>query len=366
MFHNVFGAINVRGARDKVSSMRIMPWILNRLTAVPLARRVTIQSWFLAALNLPFVSSVYDKLYFSTQVGRKASRLPRVVSIEAYNVCNLKCVMCPYPDMSRPKVKMSMELFSQIVANAVEARINELNLNVYNEPLLDDSLFTRIGYAKSRGMRVGFSTNGTVLTAEKAGQILRSGLDWIIVSIDGASKETFESIRIGADFDDVVRNTRQLVELRNASQLEKPVVTVCCVVQKDNYREFASQPRQFHQLFKGVDVINVGVVDTRRDDKTESVFNLRMRAKAKRVYPCPRLWLELTVLSSGKVALCCMDYDGSVELGDLNRQRIEEVWESTKFRDIRRLHLTRQGTAVFLCSTCDIPYQHGVYGWWKL
>ncbi len=349
-----------------MTSLRIIPWVLERLTVIPLAKRVTMQSRLLAAKNLPLVASVYDWLYFSTQVRRKALRLPKLVSIECDNVCNLKCVMCPYPDMSRPKVKMSMELFSKIVDNAVEVGIKELNLNVYNEPLLDSSIFDRITYAKSRGMRVGFSTNGTLLTEARAEQIIQSGLDWIVISIDGASKETYERIRIGADFDDVIRNTQQLVELRKASHTDKPVVTVSCVVQKDNYTELTTQLEHFRRLFKEVGAVNVGVVDSRKDDKTKSVLNLQVEAKTKRVYPCQRLWLELVVLSSGKVVLCCMDYNGSVELGDLNSQRIEEIWESSKFSNIKQLHLTRQGTAISLCSTCKVPYQYGVYGWWKL
>lgn len=77
------------------------------------------------------------------------------------------------------------------------------------------------------------------------------------------------------------------------------------------------------------------------------------------VYPCGEIWRSLTVLSSGDVVLCCLDYDGSVNLGNLNEQRIDEIWNSKNFKDIRQLHFNRGGEMIGLCKHC--PYIHG-YG----
>ena len=109
--------------------------------------------------------------------------------------------MCPYPDMTREKVLMSMDLFKKIIDDATTNSIKEVCLNFYNEPLLDPLLFERIKYAKSKGLRVMFNSNGCLLTEEKINALLDSGLDSITFSFDAATKETYEKTRVGGDFE---------------------------------------------------------------------------------------------------------------------------------------------------------------------
>jgi len=206
-------------------------------------------------------------------------------------------------------------------------------------------------------MKVLFVTNGTLLDEHKAREVLELGLDQILFSFDGATKETYETIRRGADFDTTRGNILRFVQERNRRGLRKPTVYVCMVLQKDNYEEVVA----FRNMWRGVaDIVNISPVNTVREDTTYQA-NLEIRYN-RQVYPCHNIWKELTVLSNGKVALCCMDYDGKVVVGDLTRQSIMEVWDSEEFTAIRKLHLAGRTDSIAMCRNCDILHE-SAYLW---
>lgn len=145
-------------------------------------------------INLPLLAHAYRRLYYPVII-KKLSLPPKQITIETYNICNLRCIMCPYPKMTRPKTKMPMSLFQKIVDDASENGFTVLNLSIYGKPLLDDLLFQRIAYAKGKGLKVGLTSNGTLLTSDKIQKILENGLDWIVFSVDSNTKEYYEHIK---------------------------------------------------------------------------------------------------------------------------------------------------------------------------
>jgi MoaA/NifB/PqqE/SkfB family radical SAM enzyme len=310
-------------------------------------------------IEFPIIGEIYHRLYYAV-IKRRAYPHLTAIDIETYNVCNLRCTMCPYPDMTREKVLMSMDLFKKIINDATTNNIRQLCLNFYNEPLLDPLLFERIKYAKSKGLRVMFNSNGCLLTGEKISALLDSGLDSISFSFDGAKKETYEKLRVGANFEKTVNNIMELIKERNRRGLRKPSVTMYFVAQKHNYQEI-SKFKSFWKKF--ADRVSIGLVDTRRmEGLLPEEFELK---KLRRIYPCREIFQHMLIMSNGKVALCCVDYDGSIVLGDLNQQTINELWNSNKINKIRELHLSGQGDKIKLCrdTSCGMLYEEGSYRW---
>jgi MoaA/NifB/PqqE/SkfB family radical SAM enzyme len=168
--------------------------------------------------------------------------------------------MCPYELMTRKKEKMSMELFKRIIDDAVTSGIKVITLNFYNEPLCDDLLFDRIRYARSKGMVVGFFSNGTI---NKNLEILESGLDFIIFSFDGATKDTYEKIRRGANFERTKENIIDLIRERNKRGLSKPHVTISMRIQNENF----SEVKDFKAWGKLADNIHIGPSEDRRRER---------------------------------------------------------------------------------------------------
>lgn len=340
-----------------------MKRVISYLAGLSLAWRELIVRAFLQLINLPMIGAIYHRLYYRV-IKEKASHILSEIDIEIYNVCNLRCIMCPYSDMTREKVQMSMDLFRKIIDDAAANGIKEVGFSNYNEPLLDTLLFERIRYAKSEGLRVHFFSNGTLLTEDRIDALLDSGLDSIECSFDGATKETYERIRVGADFEKTKNGIIQLIEERDRRELAKPSVTIFFVAQKDNYHE----AERFKQFWKQLaNNVSYAVVDSRKTGELLPDELASKRIKPKYLYPCISVFQKLTVLSNGKVALCCFDYDGKAILGDLNKQTINEVWNSDEYKEIRELHLSGRGDKIKLCRDihCRALYRDSAYNWWR-
>ena len=126
------------------------------------------------------------------------------VSVEPSNLCNSRCAMCPYPKNGATKKVMGMELFKKLLTIVSAKEFAILILIFYNEPFLDPLLFERVKYMKSKGLKVSFFPNASVLNESMHEKIFESGIDTISFSVDGA-KKTYEKIRIGLDFDKTVK-----------------------------------------------------------------------------------------------------------------------------------------------------------------
>jgi MoaA/NifB/PqqE/SkfB family radical SAM enzyme len=326
-----------------------------------LKQRDSLEQAFFRFVNLPLLGDIYHQLY-KLQIKRRASRSLNEMEIETYNVCNLKCVMCPYPDMTREKKQMDMGLYEKIIDDAVSSGIRRVGLNFYSEPLLDPLIFKRVQYAKRKGLTVEFYSNGSLLTGDKIESMLDSGLDTVIFSFDGATKSTYEKIRVGANFEDARNNIEALLERKKARGQPGPKIVVYLIVQRDNRDEVGEFKSYWEKI---ADAVWTGEVDARKTDTYRLNNNSTGKIRTKRLYPCKSVFKRLEVMSDGRVALCHLDYDGSMVLGDLTRQSINQVWNSPAYREIRKLQLEGKAHQIPICrdTGCQAPYW-GAYCWW--
>ena len=280
-----------------------------------------------------------------------------LVSIEPTNVCNSKCVMCPYHKMTRPKEVMPMDLFKKIVDDCHNNGIRKFNLNFYNEPFLDPFIFDRIKYLKFKGVYAKLFSNGSVLKEEMINNVFDSGLDEIDFSVDGFKKETYEKIRHGLKFEETVGNILRLINAKKLLGGNKPRINVAFVRQRDNKNEV----EDFKKFWSGkADKIIIAFDDNRNE--TSEFFD--KKAKSMISYPCRKLWTEVVVMSSGKVALCCIDYDGSAVLGDFKSQTLQDIWNGERFKKAREMHLAFRSKEIPICKNCVHSYRMNAKSWW--
>ena len=153
-----------------------------------------------------------------------------------------------------------MDLYKKIIDGVVAFGYTRLNLSHYNEPFLDKNLFERVRYAKTKGMSVGFFSNGTLMTPEKAENTLDADVDWITLSVDGGTKESFEKIRVGASFEETCNNISHLIKLRKERNSNKPVINIhSTIVSKENLES----SKQLTELLNGADTYTMGLADSR-------------------------------------------------------------------------------------------------------
>ena len=164
--------------------------------------------------------------------------LPRELQVEVTGACNLACRMCLVryrAKLGRREGAMCFHTFKALVDELPE--LERITLQGLGEPLLAPDLFQMLDYAARRGVRMGFNTNGTLLTRERSRRLVELGLDWLHVSLDGATRESYEAIRDGSDFERVRGNVIGLVEAMRELGAERPALSLVFVAMRRNVHE---------------------------------------------------------------------------------------------------------------------------------
>jgi radical SAM protein with 4Fe4S-binding SPASM domain len=321
--------------------------------------------------------------------------LPRHLQLEVTSACNLACAMCLVsyrPAVNRAEGAMPMELFRRLVDGNPE--LARLTLQGLGEPLLQPHLFDMVAYAKERGIEVGFNSNAQLLTRPRADRLVALGLDWLHVSLDGATADTYEGIRARSDFSRVGRNLRGLQDAKRQAGATKPSVQVVFVAMRRNLQELPDLVRLVSSW--GVDEVHVqglshDFADTdpagsyagiRQFAQAESLAHAepdlvadvfaRAREEARRCGVRLRLpgrdgpprrepgqpgcswpWDAAYVTSSGTVQPCCMVMgDDRVAMGNLAEADLADIWSGQAYADFRAALTTDTPPAV--CAGCSL------------
>lgn len=176
----------------------------------------------------------------------------RLMQVESALSCNLRCIMCPWKDFRKeagPQAVMSQEVWESLRPHLKE--VQSVDFTGGGEPLLQPRLAEWIADAKSAGCETGVLTNGVLLNEQMAKKLVEAGLNWICVSIDGASREAYEGIRQGAKFEKVCENLANIANLR-ANDI--PLIMINFVMMSRNFNQLEDIVRLAAQL--GVDQLN--------------------------------------------------------------------------------------------------------------
>ncbi len=186
----------------------------------------------------------------------------RLLQVESAIACNLRCVMCPWKDIS--KKAENRGLMSPEIWDAIRPYLSEvksIDFTGGGEPLLQPKLVDWIREAHEAGCETGILTNGFLLNEKKAEQIISAGINWICISMDGATKDLYEQIRIGSNFARVCENVSNIARLR-VGKVPKTMIN------------FVLMPMNFHQVEEiiklaarlGVDQVNFKQCDVIRGE----------------------------------------------------------------------------------------------------
>ena len=171
-------------------------------------------------------------------------RPPRELQVEVTGACNLRCRMCLVryrPALNRAAGALSFDTFRALIDGT--QGLERVTLQGLGEPLLAPDLIEMVGYATARGIRVGFNTNATLLTPARAEALVRAGLGWLHVSLDGATARTYEHIRDGASFAEVCANIAGLVEVKERLAADRPLLSLVFVAMRNNVAELPAVVR---------------------------------------------------------------------------------------------------------------------------
>lgn len=212
--------------------------------------------------------SKFLKQLFRTVQAREAKTKPRhkrrwrLLQVESSLACNLQCVMCPWRGIAKTAGNgiMPQEVWESIRPHLTQ--VLSVDFSGGGEPLLQPRLEQWIKEAKGAGCETGFLTNGLLMRKEKAERLVRTGLDWIGVSMDGASKDVYEKIRTGSNFERVCENLANVAKLRTG---KVPKTMINFVLMNTNFHQVEEIIRLAARL--GVDQVNFKQCDVIRGEE---------------------------------------------------------------------------------------------------
>ena len=285
--------------------------------------------------------------------------IPEQVLIETVNgKCTVKCIMCGISDWTRKPNIMNKDVFIAILEKLkpYQKRIPLLTLFGCGEPLLDKGLSEKIRIAKKMGfIGLGFASNCTELYEDRSRELIEAGLDTIICSIDGIKSETHEAIRIGANFEKIVRNFRNFIEIRN--KIGKTKVLIRFVRQEINKHEWTSFLAYWRKEINkdyGDEVIRF---DVHNWGNTVEGYNLKdvNRETCKDKIICNELSIKLLIRSRGEMAFCDADDNGFFELGNAIVEDPIKIYNNEIFKKYRTFMKNGRISELEYCKDCTIP-----------
>lgn len=274
------------------------------------------------------------------------SHMPITLEIESTNNCNEDCWMCPRKYMERPMGNLSMSLLKKIIRQNC-GTLELVNLFHCGEPLLHPKLSELISYCHKQGVKVLITTTGELLTTARSIELIHSGLDMIVFSIDAVTPETYGKIRKG-NYKKVVRNIEEFIKLK-AEHKQGPFLQVQMVKMDINCHEVKAFVKQWRHK---ADSVRVKRLYNTADIAT--IIGQKLPENKKKPAPCIMLWREPVICWDGSVLPCCVDLIGQVSLGNINETSLREIWNGEAMVEMRRLHIEGRYKEIELCKNCTI------------
>jgi radical SAM protein with 4Fe4S-binding SPASM domain len=270
---------------------------------------------------------------------------PLTLAIESTAKCNLFCPMCPRETLYFPPRDMDLSLFHKIIDEAKDFLEFAVPYGV-GEPLLNPEIYDMIAYCKRLGVPTGISTNATTLTEQAGRRLIEAGLDYIILAFDGASRETFEKYRKGADYDKVRNNI--LAFLRIKKEMRSRIFCIIQVVKlKDNTKELPELIRMWR-----VDGINEVRIKKDEVHNEGSAIPGDNGSRPPLRHPCYLLWRgPMYIHYDGTVFPCCYIYPNE-PVGNLKRSSLAEIWNSETMMRLRQAHIDGDLSGYASCQNC--------------
>ena len=335
-------------------SLRLLPGTVARYHRTLTVRRV----WNAARVVLSFVLS---------RLARRDIRMgrPFILMLEPTNLCNLKCPLCPSGNggLTRPRGTMEFDAFKRIF----EAQAKDLVLLMLwnqGEPFINKRLTDMVRLAKAHNVPTITSTNVHYIRSRSdAEDIVSSGLDEIVVSLDGVTPESYVKYRVGGNFDRVLDGIRLLSAAKKTLNADHPVIHLQFIIFKHNETEIEAARNLAREL--GVDRLSLKTAQVYTDaeadrylpeDESYSRYRYdkdRLTMNGRITNSCRHLWYSTVVNWDGAVSPCCFDKDVHYGLGNaLEDPDFEDIWSGEAYTDFRNAIL-KDRSAVPICNNCS-------------
>lgn len=285
---------------------------------------------------------------------------PPIVMIEPTNICNLRCPLCPSgnQELTRSRGMLDYEAFCKIIDEIAPYSFMLILWN-QGEPFLNPDFTKMARYAHDKNLFLLVSTNANKLPNAK--DIIHSGIDRLIVSLDGATQDTYNKYRLNGNLSIVLENVRKLIDTKHILNVKYPTIIWQFIVMKHNEHEIDEIKKLAKEI--GVDQLSLKTVQIYskedidnflptnpkysrykiKDNNFELKFGIQNR--------CRRMWTQPVINWNGEMSICCFDKDIQFPLGNVKQQTFKSLWQGEAYQQIRQIVL-RDRSSIEICRNC--------------
>src|SRR5687768_5476654 len=324
-------------------------------------------SRFLSKVTLTKItnaSSLWTSYQLTKIVGKPIQwGRPMTISIEPTTACNLRCPECPsgLRSFTRDTGNMKEDFFRKLIDD-MHRQLLWLIFYFQGEPYINPKFLDMVKYAHKRGIYTITSTNGHFLNPENAKKTVESGLDRILISIDGSTQEVYEQYRKEGHLETVLDGARNLVKAKKEARSSTPHIIFQMLVVKPNEHQIDEVKKLAKEI--GVDEVKL---------KTAQVYNYKhgndlipsqekysryrkdvsgeWKIKNNLLNQCWKLWHACVITWDGIVVPCCFDKDAIHKMGDLRQQSFNEIWKGISYSYFRN-QLLKGRDKIDICTNC--------------
>ncbi len=284
---------------------------------------------------------------------------PLHINFELKIGCNLKCPSClcslPFKDWPYPvsiKKEIKIDKYFTIIDECAKHGLLSIELNGVNEPFLYENIVECIKYAREKGiMHISLHTNAMLLTKKLSQQIMESGLTTISFSLDSFYKETYNKVRVGGDYNKVIKNINNFLNLKKTLNLVFPFTRVSLTRSKINFNEI----EEFKSYWNSrVNIVSTSFfynpfVGNEQYNQIEKDYRLEKRSD----YVCYQPYQRIFIFNNGNVAPCCSMFGGNLIVGNIYNSSIFDIWNSYTMKTMRQ-NIKNKKILLDPCRKCKI------------
>ncbi len=303
--------------------------------------------------------------YFYSRTTGKASLWgsPISISFEPTTSCNLRCPECPsgLRSFTRDTGMLQEDFFKQVI-DEMHQHLIYLIFYFQGEPYLNTKFLEMVKHASSKKIYTATSTNAHYLNDEAAKKTIESGLDRLIISIDGTTQDVYENYRVGGQLSKVIEGTKNIVKWRKQLKSKTPMIVFQFLVVKPNEHQIEAVKKlgtelgvddvwfktaQVYDYENGNDLIPTIEKFSRYKKNSSGKWSI----KNKLLNHCWKMWHSCVVTWDGWVVPCCFDKDAQHKLGSLKQQSFKELWRNKSYQNFRT-SLLKARSEIDICTNC--------------
>jgi len=282
----------------------------------------------------------YRKKWIENPKNFHAGDFPLFIDIEVTSACDLKCPFCAttYLGSSMKKGFIEEDTVKKIIDEGVAAGLYGVKFNIRGEPLLHKKIANFVAYAKKAGLiDVYFNTNAQLLTAETSEKLIDAGMDRISISAEGYEKEFYERHRVGANFERVIKNIEDLIEMKVKKGVSNPQIRIQTVM-TDEVRPLFDKYKSFWKDYAD----EIAYLDFKE------MADKKKGTSAE--WACPQLWQRMAVWWDGTMLPCNHDDFAHMKLGNAKDMSIKDAWRLID--KYRQVHIAGNAHTLSSCDGC--------------